>query len=312
MSDQVISVIVPIFNVEKYLDKCIKSIVNQTYKNLEIILVDDGSPDKCPQICDDWAKKDSRIKVIHKKNGGVASARNSGLDAATGAFIGFVDGDDIVDPLFYETLISEAKKNKADISACSFIHYNPDYTKYNGNECYIKVQQNFTSSEILSEFFGSCKGEWVSFCNKIIRSCLFSGLRFPEGRVFEDWTLAPIIYSRSSKICFIPKKYYGYVIHEGSVVRTKNLKTYFDCVCADYDHYIYFNSLGVSSFNKKIQGFARSDFRKCIKVYSNLKESKVMLGEAYNKCIEIGSITGWEKLMFKFPFVFKFLYNLKG
>lgn len=312
MSDQVISVIVPIYNVEKYLNRCIESIVNQTYKNLEIILVDDGSPDKCPEICDEWAKKDNRIKVIHKKNGGISTARNSGLDASTGAFIGFVDGDDIVDPQFYETLVNEAENNDADISACSFTHYSADYTKYEEQACYIKNQKNFTSKELLTEFFESCKGEWVSLCNKIIRSYLFSGLRFPEGRVFEDWTLAPMIYSRASKICFTPKKYYGYVIHEGSVVRTKNLKTYYDCVCADYDHYIFFKARGISCFNKKIQGFARSDFRKCIKVYSNFKESKVLLSGAYNKCMEIGGITDLEKMMFKFPYVFKILYKLKG
>ena len=97
-----ISVIVPIYNVEKYLDKCIESIVNQTYKNLEIILVDDESPDNCPEICDKWAERDSRIKVIHKENGGAGSARNAGIEASSGEWIGFVDGDDWIEPNMYE------------------------------------------------------------------------------------------------------------------------------------------------------------------------------------------------------------------
>ena len=99
-----ISVIVPIYNRELYLEKCIESIVSQTYSNLEIILVDDGSPDNCPAICDEWAKKDSRIKVVHKENGGVASARNAGLSAATGDYVAFVDGDDFIAPEMYSVL----------------------------------------------------------------------------------------------------------------------------------------------------------------------------------------------------------------
>ena len=100
-----ISVIVPVYNVEKYLDNCVESIVNQTYKDLEIILVDDGSPDNCPAMCDEWAKKDSRIRVIHKENGGVSSARNIGLDNVTGEYIGFVDSDDYLESNMYELLL---------------------------------------------------------------------------------------------------------------------------------------------------------------------------------------------------------------
>lgn len=116
--EPLISVIVPVYNVEKYLDKCVDSIVNQTYKNLEIILVDDGSPDNCPKMCDDWARKDKRIRVIHKKNGGVSSARNLGINNANGECIGFVDSDDWIEKKYiqklYETLIQEG----ADIALC--------------------------------------------------------------------------------------------------------------------------------------------------------------------------------------------------
>ena len=100
-----ISVIIPVYNVERYLDECIKSIVNQTYENLEIILVDDGSPDNCPRMCDDWAKKDERIRVIHKENGGLASARNAGMNICTGEYISFVDSDDWMELNAYESLL---------------------------------------------------------------------------------------------------------------------------------------------------------------------------------------------------------------
>ncbi len=312
MQEPIISVIVPVYNVEKYLNRCVQSIVDQTYKNLEIILVDDGSPDHCPQMCDAWAKKDSRIQVIHKKNAGVSSARNAGLDAATGDFIGFVDGDDILFSDFYKTLVSQAQENNADVSACAFCFFRDDYSEATQSSCYIHKQKNYSSSELLKEYFATCKGEWVSLCNKIIRSSLFSGLRFPKGRVFEDWTLAPLLYSRAAKISFIPEKYYGYVVHAGSIMRTETIKRYHDCVCADYDHFVYFNNLGISDFNYNIRQFAKSDFRKCIKVYKNTHQSKELLKTAYEKSLEIGALGSIEKLMYKFPRIFKAVYRLRG
>lgn len=113
-----ISVIVPVYKVEKYLDQCVASIVSQSFSDLEIILVDDGSPDNCPAMCDAWAKRDSRIRVIHKENGGLSDARNAGMAAAKGSFIGFVDSDDIIPPEMYQVLFSLLKQDDSDIAAC--------------------------------------------------------------------------------------------------------------------------------------------------------------------------------------------------
>lgn len=118
MQKPLVSVIVPVYKVEDYLDKCVKSIVAQTYENLEIILVDDGSPDNCPSMCDSWAQKDSRIKVIHKENGGVSSARNSALDAAAGDYICFVDSDDFIEPNAVGYMLENI--GDADVIQCSF------------------------------------------------------------------------------------------------------------------------------------------------------------------------------------------------
>ena len=115
-----ISVIVPVYNVEKYLDKCVESIVNQTYKNLEIILVDDGSTDSCPEICDEWAKKDNRIKVIHKPNGGLSSARNAGMDSMTGSYIQFVDSDDYIKSNMIEVMYGNIIKGDYDVCVCNY------------------------------------------------------------------------------------------------------------------------------------------------------------------------------------------------
>ena len=115
-----VSIIIPVYKAEGYLNKCLESVVNQTYQNLEIILIDDGSPDNCPKMCDDWAKKDKRIKVIHKENGGVSSARNCALDKLTGDYICFVDSDDTIHPKYVEILIRNLKEANADISVCSW------------------------------------------------------------------------------------------------------------------------------------------------------------------------------------------------
>ena len=118
MKSDLISVVVPVYKVEKYLDECVQSIVNQTHRNLEIILVDDGSPDRCPQLCDEWAEKDSRIRVIHQKNGGLSAARNAGLDVAKGDYIGFVDSDDYIAPDMYEQLLIPLLKENKKTSCC--------------------------------------------------------------------------------------------------------------------------------------------------------------------------------------------------
>ena len=113
-----VSIIIPVYDVEPYLEQCIHSVVNQTYKNIEIILIDDGSPDRCPQICDEWKEKDSRILVIHKPNGGISDARNEGMRIAKGEYIAFVDSDDVVEPEYVEFLLDAVKKTGALVSEC--------------------------------------------------------------------------------------------------------------------------------------------------------------------------------------------------
>ena len=124
-----LSVIIPAYNVEKYIDHCLNTVTNQTYKNLEIIIVDDGSPDNSGKIIDDWSKKDCRIKVIHKENGGLGFARNSGLEIATGDYIAFIDSDDYIDLNMYETLINKAIETKSDIVYCGF-HKGVNYDSF--------------------------------------------------------------------------------------------------------------------------------------------------------------------------------------
>lgn len=309
--EPLISVIVPIYKVEKYLDKCINSIVDQTYNNLEIILVDDGSPDRCPAMCDDWAKKDSRIKVIHKENGGVSSARNTGIDTATGEFIAFVDGDDIIDKDMYAVLLDNALRENADITMCSFKYFNYEKQSFCEGTAYYAERKILLPDEACADFFKTCNGHLVSLCNKIIKKHIFDGLYFPVGRVFEDWTLAPMLYYRANKICYIPQKFYTYIVHESSIVRTVTIKRYYDCVCADYDHYRFFKEMGISDFNPDIQFLIWNDFKKMCKIYSPSKENREYIKKAYKICASVSSSTSG-KIMYYFRIIISILYKLRG
>lgn len=142
--EDLISVIVPVYKVEKYLHRCVDSIINQTYKNLEIILVDDGSPDNCPKICDEYAQKDQRIKVIHKKNAGISEARNAGLEIAQGEFVAFVDSDDYIDSTMYEKMLLLAQKEKNDLVLCGFKKVSEDGKIENFNEKIMQEEIDFT------------------------------------------------------------------------------------------------------------------------------------------------------------------------
>ena len=172
MDNPLISVVVPVYNVEKYLDRCVESIVNQTYKNLEIILVDDGSPDNCPAMCDVWAEKDSRIKVIHKENGGLADARNAGLDVFLGDFVTFIDSDDWVDVDIIEKLKEIVDNSSCDIACVGF-----SYEYLNGTPtCNIGSKFIYESEDIVYNYLTDNVRPEV--CSKLYCRFVIENLRF--------------------------------------------------------------------------------------------------------------------------------------
>jgi glycosyltransferase involved in cell wall biosynthesis len=214
MKEYKISVIVPIYNTEKFLNRCIESIINQTYKNVEIILVDDGSTDSCPEICDRYAKIDSRIKVIHKKNEGVAVARNSGLDIATGDYIGFVDSDDFINPNMYEKMLIVAIDEGADIVQCGYTN-----TETTGNITRkIELKEEIIVGRYNSSYHYA-KGENTTnfVCNKLFSKHIFDNIRFPKTIVSEDFVVNVKAYYKCKKTVVISDTLYNYVINENSV-----------------------------------------------------------------------------------------------
>ncbi|HJA32853.1 MAG TPA: glycosyltransferase [Candidatus Mediterraneibacter merdigallinarum] len=209
-----ISVIVPIYNVEQYLNQCLQSICSQSYKNLEIILVDDGSSDRCPELCDVWAEKDSRIRVIHKQNGGLSDARNAGMVCAKGEYIAFVDSDDWIEKDLYQKLWSELHQNNAQIAACGIVKVFE--TTSEEQKIYSK-QKIFTNEEALQTLL---KGQ--DFCavawNKLYKRDVIEDIRFPVGRLHEDEFFTYRVIANASKLVLVPEAKYYYRQRAGSIM----------------------------------------------------------------------------------------------
>ena len=215
MHNPLISIIVPIYNVETYIKKCVDSILSQTYKNLEVILVDDGSPDNCGNICDEYSLNDNRVKTIHKKNGGLSSARNAGLDVAIGEYIGFVDSDDWIESDMYESLYKIITERKADISVCGryIVEEGRITTISDTEEVYVFTKQEALSQLVLDEHDGIKNFAW----DKLYKKELFENIRYPEGKYYEDIFTTYKLFSMSNLIAEIKSPKYYYLLREGSI-----------------------------------------------------------------------------------------------
>lgn len=211
-----ISVIVPVYNVEKYLNKCIDSIINQTYKNLEIILVDDGSTDSSGEICNQYAKKDDRIKVIHKVNGGLSDARNKGIEVATGEYISFIDSDDYIVENMYEKLISDMTKYNADMVMCRLIDCYGTIPELDKNEN-VKLLDVEESIKIVLE----AQITSVTVVNKLYNKKIFNELKFPKGKTSEDAYIMIDIIMKCKKIVLDMSQLYYYIHRESSITTGK-------------------------------------------------------------------------------------------
>lgn len=216
--NDLISIIVPVYKVEPYLNICVKSIVAQTYTNLEIILVDDGSPDKCPSMCDEWAIKDSRIKVIHKQNGGLSDARNAGMASATGDYIAFVDSDDWIERHYIEYLYQAIQRSCAEISACK-VREVPDGKKQEPVLEEMPKIQNFTPEEAIGGLTESNCLRAVVW-NKLYKRDILKDEHFIIGRMHEDEFFSYRIFDKASKLVFIDIPLYNYRQRTGSIMST--------------------------------------------------------------------------------------------
>ena len=215
-----ISVIVPVYRVEKYLSDCIESILNQTFADFELILVDDGSPDRCGEICDEAAKHDARVHVIHQKNAGLSAARNAGIEIARGSWLSFVDADDFVALNFLEALHKAATRAQADCAVCSF--YLTDSTGARIEASYpVEVENGVrTGVSVLETVQEHLNVPYIVAWNKLYRRELFETLRYPVGRQNEDVFVFAELFDKAKTVVVLPDKLYFYRQSEGSIMRS--------------------------------------------------------------------------------------------
>lgn len=213
MAEKTLSVIVPVYRAETYLDECVKSIVDQQYTDLEIILVDDGSPDQCPQICDRWAEEDSRIRVIHKSNGGQSDARNVGMEAAAGEYITFVDSDDYIDKKMFAAMLEAMNDTDADIAVCGGIVFDGAAKLYKHTSEHEKV---YSPKEAFAELLTGGdihEAPW----GKVYKRSLFDGVCFPVGENNEDLALIPQILLRARSVVHAGEAFYYYRVNPNGI-----------------------------------------------------------------------------------------------
>lgn len=233
-----ISVIVPVYNVEKYLNRCIDSLISQTYSNLEIILIDDGSSDKSGEICDAYAQGNDRIKVLHQENKGLPGARNSGVEIATGDYIGFVDSDDFVELDMYKYLIELAKKNDADIACCGVKRIfdggrRVEKSSYHDDIAIMDREQAFEEYQLYNSIGPAA---W----NKIFKKELFQDLKFRNYKRLEDsWVVCQCI-SKASKLAYEPYYGYNYMIRNNSITHTNFSEKTYDIITVTDENYKVF------------------------------------------------------------------------
>ena len=217
--NDLISVIVPVYNVEKYIDRCVQSIVDQHYRNIEILLIDDGSTDKSAEICDRWGKKDDRIVVVHKKNGGLSDARNHGISISKGSYLTFVDSDDYIDKRFVKCLSEQIEDTGSDIS-CVGVQLFGDEEQVQIDDMQYKTRLYNKEEAIAALFYRDSFRDYT--WNKMYKKQLFDNVGFPKGKIMEDLSTTYRLFERCKLISYCPAKLYFYFQRENSILHNRN------------------------------------------------------------------------------------------
>jgi len=313
--NDLISVIVPIYKVEDYLRKCLDSILNQSYTNLEIILVDDGSPDSCPQICDEYAKKDTRIKVIHKKNGGLSDARNVGIESSSGKYISLIDSDDYINKYFIETLYKHLIETQSDIAICN-------YQKVFASDV-IDIKNRFPDSDNFiyenddkfSPLYTRFGIPFVVAWNKLYKAEIFKqhNIRYPLGKIHEDEFVIHELLNVAERVCFFDTPLYNYVIRDGSIMSQKLSEKNISAFDAFVNRILFYQKHNPAFVEKAIKQLLH-------RLYTNYhkftKSAKIILKQKFKTIkkqfkAEIKNLSFKEKLkLFIFKY-FKFIYSIK-
>lgn len=312
MMNDKISIIIPVYKVEAYLKECLDSVVGQTYKNLEIILIDDGSPDNSGNMCDEYAQNDLRIKVIHKQNGGLSSARNAGLEIATGEYVCFIDSDDVIDERYIEILHSMCIENNVDVAVCDIKRFT-DVIEKESETNEVKL---INSRELQSKMYVHGEAtQVVIVCNKLYKKYIYENLRFPIGKIHEDeFTTYKALYSSKTDIAVSNLKLYYYRCNPNGIMGNKYTIKRLDYLEALEQRMQFYNERNEKMlYEKTLAKYSLRLRSSYVKVYLYINENKQqvldkILGKA-NKIIrevlksgEIGVSDKVDMLIFKiFP-----------
>lgn len=284
MTQAIISVIVPVYNVENYLSACIESIINQTFSDLEIILVNDGSTDRSGEICDEYARKDSRIKVIHKSNAGLSVARNTGLDVAQGSYILFVDSDDYINFDACEMLVKTALREQADIVQGKGIKFKEkNEIQVETGTGRISCYSNIDALEALFEYYDS--DIRVVAWNKLFHKNLFKRLRFPNNLIYEDTYLIPRLFYEANKVVVVDYYTYYYRLSENSIMRSSFTLKKLDKLTVLKENLTFYREINEKNlYNKTLVIYAGSIMRAYFDVYRYNKNRQQlrMLKDEFN------------------------------
>ncbi len=305
-----ISIIVPVYKVEKYLAKCVDSIIVQTYENIEIILVDDGSPDKCPEICDKYAENDSRIKVLHKKNGGLSDARNEGIKIAKGEYIGFVDSDDYIHPQMYEKLYDAISDCDADVSICSC--YRTDENDNIIPEYSPMKNEIINSIQALSRLHQRGSNFYATACYKLYKHYIFDDIAFPVGKLNEDQGTVHLVFWKAKKIATISDRLYYHFKRSDSITQSLSVRSYDEVEMFCWRLHFYMEH-GLNQFIPKICNTIKKRFEyfkkrvnpKTPEDEKRVAEIKNMVDRAF---FDNEKVLGkWKVLGYRFPILNPFL-----
>lgn len=280
-----LSIIIPIYNVEQYLKETLENVLGQSFRQFELILVDDGSTDESANICDHFAKLDSRVCVIHQQNAGVSAARNVGVACAKGKYVGFVDSDDLIEPNMYETLVSIAEQYQADIIQCRHNRLNSvQNTKYSGEK---RIIDGYTFVKEIFDYQGKEYTNQVALWSKIYRRELFSGIIFPDGRTYEDEQETYKICLKAQKFIEIPDELYHYVKRDNSIITGISAKKMLDKQLALSDRVNYlptqipelkekciksFYTYSIQTLTELYKGNEHNFYKQCKKILLKYRE----------------------------------------
>ena len=324
--NDLISVIVPVYNVKNYLEKCLDSIINQTYKNLEIILINDGSTDESLDICYMYEKKDNRIKVYNQENHGLSYTRNRGIELARGKYIGFLDSDDVISPFMYEFLYKAINEYNSKISICDFVRFSDKPTF---NETYESI--SLTKIDAIKELMIDKKIANHAVDKLYLRE-LFDDVKFPVGKKYEDISTIYKLFLKSEFVSYVPCNLYGYYFREGSITGCYNksaVKDYIKAINERYENLYDYNNelnlyLDMNRVNSILRCFLDIAQYKCISVlkdkeYKNLLYNELVIAKKLNtkdvQKINTKKKNILVKLLFLNPYIFyyiMYIYFNKG